>query len=261
MTAENKQKRQNNLNQNQLLEPELYTKLRKNPIRCNNINQNHNHKNEISEISFLHEKKIKESVFFLLFNEQQQQNNELINKRSVYLKEIVKSNKSYFPNELNWDKLMKKQVKSKKTQLESLLKNELLGNKRKKNEKNLKKDEEKKENNSHFVGFDNQFKEDNEYSNVKNKDLLYYEKYRRDSLDMLDIRINNIGNRASIDLAVGTNNNGISFKENNKVINDEESIQEEKSDEESFEEEYNNQDSEENYGSDDDGGDVAYSEY
>ena len=93
----------------ELLIPELYPSLRQIPL--NRINKQSIL--SISKIALVHDKKKQDSLFSLLFKDN---SSDLIKKRSHNLKELVISNQSYFPNELRFDKLQKKNT-SKKTNL------------------------------------------------------------------------------------------------------------------------------------------------
>lgn len=198
----------------------------------------------IGMVSLKFDKNKDESLFKLLFTSC---NPEAAHKRSVYLKEMVISNPNYFPHELKLDKLVKRQPNKKS--LKDLLKdNKLLAKKRKNDGKQPIVVEN--ENKAKIPSNENKSNEKKsaitEFEELYKKDSLYYERHRRDSLDMAEFRID-----------------GFAQKLNPKKIvqEDESVVGEEKSEEESLNDEYNEESEGEQFGSDEGGYDGANSDY
>jgi len=197
---------------------------------------------EISKLAVTHHKKKNDSIFSVLYKSA---DTELIKNRSKYLTEVSLSNKAFFPPDVFCDKCPKKV--NKKTVFEHK-RNDFLNQKRKPEEKN-KKQVDKRQKNEVPSNKDNLIEIEDF---LKRKDSLYFERNRRDSLDILDYRINNYKNMNPTESFTNQQQN------NDKIIQDEESVVEEKSDDESFNEyDQNSEDMSDN----DNGGDGGYSDY
>jgi hypothetical protein len=253
------------IGEREIIIPILFPPLRKEPKAFSEEVDNSKQFKDICNIAYNLQKSKDEGIFKILLKENS--NSSMQIKRSLYFKELVNSMEGYFPMELKQDKLPKRQNVKKIASLEHMAReSELLSKKR---EQEKVKQEKQAENQKYK---DNKLKAQSKSKNseekkkpedevvdklnliediyIKKKDSLYYERHRRDSLDMVEFRLNN-------------------FKEkqldNTKLIQDDESVVEENksAEEESFNDEYRGESDGENFGSDeeDKGGEGGYSDY
>lgn len=274
--------------------PQVYPPLRSEFKLLNNYILSTNKKSDqfkrIGNLALELNKNKSDSMIKLLYKDVYS-NEFLVKKRSKFLKELVKSNINYFPEELNNEKPPKKVNYKKIICFENIVKeNKLLNQKRlneqKKKEKLLEKENYKKlkdnvksnKKTDNCVNIDNDkinldlVDKDNkgglsEYDLKELEDIFikkkseYNERKRRDSLDMFDYTINNIleNNRQNNT----KNNNNL----NNTAIDDSESEDanvinnSNLEEDDSYIDNYNNDSDGKDYFSDDDYKEGRYSDY
>lgn len=241
--------------------PLIFPNLRKQPISLNHELE----KKKTAASSFINigmtglnlQKSKDDSVFKILMKEE---NSDITKNRSSYLKELVNSMGSFFPSDLKHDKLPKK-INIRKLMLieQANITGELLAKKRHyeniKREKEIEKEkfkQEKEKKNTkiskeeHTVFNTKNEPNLNEDNYMRKKDSTYYERNRRESLDMLEYKLHSFNKKQIGD---------------NKLQEDESVAEENKSVEEESFNEYPQESDDNIYASDDDKDVGGYSDY